>query len=78
MKLKTVKTISYILSGIISAMLVIMLIMQAFAYVYIVIVIAIAMVVFLSMFWRCPNCRKALGRIGKYDFCQHCGTKLDT
>ena len=78
MKLKTVKTIFYILSGIISVMLVFALIMQAFGYAYIVIGIAIATVVFLSMFWRCPNCRKAIGRIGKYEFCQHCGTKLDT
>ena len=78
MKLKTVKTIFYILSGIISVMLVIMLIMQAFGYVYIVIGIAVAAVVFSSMFWRCPKCSKALGRMGKYDFCQHCGTKLDT
>ena len=78
MKLKTVKTIFYILSGIISFMLVIALIMQVFVYVYIVIGIAIAAVVFTSIFWRCPNCRKALGRIGKYDFCHHCGTKLYT
>jgi len=78
MKLKTVKNIFYTLSVIISVMLVIMLIKQAFGYIYIIIGIAIAMLVFLSMFWRCPKCRKALGRIGKYDFCQHCGTKLDT
>jgi len=78
MKLKTVKTIFYILSGIISVLLVTMLIMQTFGYVYIVIGIAIASVVFLSVFWRCPKCSKVLGRIEKYDFCQHCGTKLDT
>jgi len=78
MKLKTVKTLFYVLTGIISIMLVVMLIMQVFVYVYIAIGIAIATVVFLSMFWRCPNCRKAIGRIGKYEFCQHCGTKLNT
>ena len=39
--------------------------------------ILLASVIFTSIFWRCPHCKKHLGRLGKYEYCYHCGKRLD-
>ena len=76
MELRKVKKICYALMGaaIVSAVLVPFF---GVAPAIIAVVLAVAIGVFVSVNWRCPYCGRGLGRVGKFEYCPHCGEKLD-
>ena len=84
MKLKTVRLICIIMLGILIAIpLLVALIKPAVTEttgviaIVIMAVLIIAGFIFCGIFWCCPHCRRGLGRLYKYQFCSHCGAKLD-
>ena len=82
MKLKKVKTICEILVAVECAMIPVTWIAAVAPValgiaVGIMIGLLITLCVFMIGFWRCPDCGRGLGRLGKYEYCSHCGTKLD-
>ena len=46
------------------------------AYVIVVLVAAVGTAVFTLYNWRCPACRRYLGRAWNPRFCRHCGIQL--
>ena len=80
LKLKTVKAVCYTLLGIgIAIALTIQLVPEEFIAVpgWIFVGIMAVLSIFVGKFWRCPSCNKHLGKLGKYQFCSQCGSKLD-
>ena len=82
MKLKKVRTICEILVAVECAMIPVIWIAAVAPValgiaVGIMIVLLIALCVFMIGYWRCPDCERALGRLGKYKYCAHYGVKLD-
>lgn len=78
MKLGKVKTIAYILIGVLCVLLFAMAITRVAAFGYITSAGIVAIVFFEWKFWRCPYCDKFWGRLddkGKY--CRHCGKEIE-
>lgn len=86
MRLKDVRTVIEAISWVFVALLIL-----AFALAWIIpnsttgpslflavyIVLFIAALVFLYNYWRCPICKKPLGRIKKGKYCPNCGKELN-
>ena len=78
MKLRKVKTITYILIGVACVLLFAMGITRVTAFGYIAGATIIVTAVFERLFWKCPHCGNFLGRLddkGKY--CRHCGKEIE-
>lgn len=78
MKLGKVKTIAYIMIGVICVLLFAMAMTGVVAFGFIASAAVIATAIFERRFWRCPYCDKFLGRLDdKAKYCRHCGKECE-
>ena len=78
MDLKTARTVTYILLALVIGFYLLILAMdyQVPAWLWITALLcSLAYLTIFLLFWRCPHCRRHLGRASG-EYCQHCGQSL--
>ena len=76
MEIKAVRVVVAAGLGLMLLCFVLFCLTDVMGFAYAAFVIGVVTVIFDSLFYRCPYCKKSLG--GSYgEFCPHCGRKLD-